>query len=459
MQLKTIRAAALVALLSAAPCIIAQDDHDHDHAEKPKAAAAMDDHAGHDHDSHAGHAAEGHDDHAGHDHGESHDDHADHAGHDHGAESHSDEVTLSDAALKRGGVMMGTATMRSLSDSCVAPARVAFNAEAIAHVGSLVDGRATEVLVRQGDHVEQGDVLLRVASPDFGRSQSEFLQRGIEAEVAASAVAPAKEAYERAKKLYDQSQGIALSEVQKREAEYRAATGAEAVARGLYEAAENELHVLGFTQDNVKALRESREISASYAVRAPIGGRVVDREVTLGELVSTDEEHLLVIADTSRLWVLAEVPENRLGDIGVGSAAEIELVSMNGQTLSGEVSLVEAEVDPSSRTARVRVEVDNAQGKLKPGMFARVVLSPMQGGDAVLSIPEQAVQTVEGEPSVFVAVPDEANTFVRRPVAVGRAVNGFVPVLSGLSVDEALVTAGSFILKAELGKSTAEHVH
>lgn len=390
-----------------------------------------------------------------------HDDHAeDHHDdeHDHSADAHADEVKLTEAAIRQSDIRLGAASLRPLTASFTAPARVSFNADAMAHVGSVVQGRVVEIKVRVGDRVAKDDVLLIVESPELGRAQSEFLQRRTEAEVAAATVAPAKDAFDRAKKLLEESQGISLSELQKRDVEYRAAVGAKATTEAAMQAAENELHLLGITQDEVKKLIDSREINPRYHVRASIPGQVIEREVTLGELVSPDKEKLMVLADTTVYWVLADVPEARLGEIGIGSKAEVFVAAMPGAKIEGEVSLVAAEVDPNTRAGRVRIVVDNANGRLKPGMFARVVLFA-EGGDAVLAIPEEAVQTIEDKPSVFVPVAGEPNTFARREVVVGRPISGYLPVLSGLKQDESIVVNGTFILKAELGKSEASHAH
>lgn len=411
----------LAATLATSPLAYAADDG-HDHGKQPTAAATD------------GHAEEG-------------------------GGGHADEVKLTAAAVKQNKVRSTPVATRSLQASFVAPARVAFNTEAMAHVGSVVSGRVTDIKVRQGDRVKKGDVLIEVESPELGRAQSEYLQKQTEAEVAAAAVGPAKDAYDRAKKLFDESQGIALSEVQKREVEYRAAVGTKATSQAGFEASENGLHLLGFSQDDVTKLRDTKEINAHFVIRAPIDGQVVQREVTLGELVSPDKEQLLVIADTTNYWVLADVPEARLSQIDVGSRAELQLSSLVGERIAGEVSLVSAEIDPTTRAARVRIVVENTGNKLKPGMFARAMLFASDAADSVLALPEEAVQTVEGEPSVFVPVEGEENTFARREVSVGKAMNGYVPVLSGLKEGESVVTSGSFILKAELGKGSAEHAH
>lgn len=375
-----------------------------------------------------------------------------------GHAEHRDEVKLSEAALKQNGIRIAPTTRRSLTASFVAPARIAFNAEATAHVGSAVNGRVVEIKVRQGDQVKKDDVLLVVESTELGRSQSQFLQRRTEAEVAAAALPAAKDASERARKLFEESQGIALSEVQKREVEYRVAAGLKATSQAAAEAAENELHLLGLSQSDVEKLAQTKEIKPQFVIRAPIDAQVVAKEITLGELVAPDKEKLLVLVDTKSLWVIADVPEVRLSQIGVGTPAEIQVPSMPGESISGEVSMVSVEVEPATRVARVRIVVANDHEKLKPGMFAKATLwgRPAQ---ATLAVPEEAIQTVEGKPSVFVPVEGETNTFARREVVVGKSINGYVPVVSGLKDGERLAVSGTFIMKAELGKGSAEHDH
>ena len=208
--------------------------------------------------------------------------------------------------------------------------------------------------------------------------------------------------------------------------------------------------------ENVKRLVDTGKVDPRFEVRSPIGGRIIDREVTIGEWVSPEKEKLLVIADNRSIWVLAEVPEARLATLGVGSKAEVQFAAIPDEHITGDVSLVSAEIDPTTRTARLRIVIANDDGKLRPGMFAHALIEPRARDiKASVAIPEDALQTVEGKPSVFVAVPGEANTFARREVVVGPEVNGYLPVLSGLAEGEQIVLAGSFILKAELGKGSA----
>jgi cobalt-zinc-cadmium efflux system membrane fusion protein len=375
--------------------------------------------------------------------------------------AHTDEVKLTSDAIQRYGIKVAPVTNQALTPTISVPARVTFNTEAMAHVGSAVQGRATEIKVRVGDMVKKGDELLIVESPALGEAQSDFLQKRTAVVVAASAVEPARDAAERAKKLYDQNQGIALGEVQKRQADFKAAQGALQTADAAATAAENKLHLLGMDQKTIETLLSSKEINPRYVIRAPIGGQVIEREITLGELVAPEKEALLVLADPSTLWVIADVPEARLKDVALGAAAQVRIASVGEQPVTGKVSFIAPSLDPNTRTAQVRIEVQNGNLKLKPGMFATAVIASSQesAGKTVLAVPDEAVQTVEGGPAVFVPVEDEPNTFAKRSVSIGPAVGGMVPIKAGLKEGEQVVVSGSFILKAELGKGAAAHEH
>lgn len=389
--------------------------------------------------------------------------HDEHAGHEHGAEEHSDEVVLTPEAVERYGVKVEQASLYKLRPSFLAPARVAFNAEAMAHVGSPLPGRVVELSVRLGDIVSKGDVLLVVESPELGEAQSEFLQKRIMAQTSVAAVELAKNALDRATRLYEQNKGIALDEVQKREVEFKSAQAAFQTSQSAAVAAENKLHLLGMDQASVEKLAETGEVNPRFAIVAPIPGRIVEREVTLGELVSPEKEALIVIADTTTLWVLADVPEARLPEVAIGAGAWLKSGAVNGHKHEGQVSYISPMVDPRTRSAEVRIAVQCEHGTLWPGMFVQVEITATDQANPdpppVIAVPEDALQTVEGLPSIFVPVPDEANTFARRPITIGKPVAGLVPVHSGLVEGEAFVAAGSFILKAELGKASAEHQH
>ena len=385
-----------------------------------------------------------------HDHGEEHE-HGDEGEHsdegEHGDEGeHSDEARLTPEAIERYGIRVEAVMKQPLLGTFTAPARISFNTEAIAYVSSPVSGRIAEIKARLGDQVKKGDVLMIIESPELGEVQSDFRSKR-------AAVQAARSSHERASRLLKESQGIALTEVQKREVELKSAEAAAS-------AAESTLRLFGFTPQAIESLAKSGDIDSRYPVHAPLSGTVVERNASLGERVGPDRDSLFTVADTSTLWVVADVPEGRLKDVGVGSRARVKVPALPDQSFEGRVVLVSPVLDQTTRTTAVRIEVKDEGMRLKPGMFAQAEIAPPEpSAGAMLAVPIGAIQTVEGGPAVFVPVKGEENTFAKRTVSIAPAIGGMVPVLSGLKEGEHVVTAGTFILKAELGKAGAAHEH
>lgn len=440
-----------VALVGACRDNNGDHDHDHDHDHAPPAAQATDEHGhdhgdDHDHDHEHAEVAAKPDAHRD----DSHDDHAEHA----------DEVTLTPAAIERWGIRAEPLKRHVLTETLTVPSRVSFNAEAVAHIGSVVTGRVSQVNARVGDAVKAGEGLLVIVSPELGMAQSQYLQQRGGIASAEATVAVTRSLFDRAKALYDESQGIALSEVQKREAEYRAAQGQLVAARSALTASENVLHVLGMDQQAIESLAQSGEVDPRYSIRSPIDGRVIAREATLGEAVGPDRDALMVVADLRMLWVIADVPESRIAAIRVGSKATVTSAALAGKAFDGKVTYLGVQLDAVTRTVPVRIEVTDGDSLLRPGMFVQAeLIAGDEGGEAVAAIPEAAVQTVEGATCVFVPVEGEPNTFAKRVVRIGKAIGRMVPVLEGLREGEPYVAHGSFILKADLGKAGAAHEH
>lgn len=395
------------------------------------------------------------------------DDHADESENDHESEGggdvqdqHGAEVTLSAAAVERAGIMVAPVESRSLQPTLMAPARVSFDLERMAHVGTLVAGRVTEVRARLGDQVGEGDVLLVVESPALGEAQINLLHKRALLDAAGPALQVAQQAHERARMLHETESGVTLTEVQEHEAALRAAEAAQRVAEADVRAATDSLRLLGFDQQRVDALLETGEVDPIHRVLAPLAGEVIEREVTVGEFVDNGRDSLLVIADLSTLWVLADVPEVHLQRIAIGARVRVS-VAGSTDSFEGEVSYIAPSIDPHTRAGHVRVALPRDAAALRPGIFAQAEIDVLDSIslEPVLAVPDAAVQTIEGDTVVFVPVAGEDNTFAPRHVEVGPPVGGMVPIIDGLTEGEFVVTSGSFILKAELGKGAAEHEH
>jgi multidrug efflux pump subunit AcrA (membrane-fusion protein) len=185
-----------------------------------------------------------------------------------------------------------------------------------------------------------------------------------------------------------------------------------------------------------------------FELKAPIDGVIVERKSTVGELVGKDKE-IFTISDPTDLWVIADIKERDIGAVKVAQDATFTVPTYPGQVFHGKVARIGNQVGAESRTTDVRIETNNAEGKLKPGMFADVEITTTVVSD-VLVIPESALQTDEDRQVVFVAF--GTNKFQRRVVKTGLQHSGRVQLIDGVKAEEKVVAEGSFVLKSEMLK-------
>ena len=201
---------------------------------------------------------------------------------------------------------------------------------------------------------------------------------------------------------------------------------------------------------DVMGLIDSPELlNKPLELKAPISGQVIERHGTVGEAVDKTTE-LFTISDLKSVWCIAEIKEKDVAAVRTGQRASIHVIAYPHRTFTGTVVLSGQEVEARTRTLEARIEMDNGDGALKPGMFADVELVTNVLDD-VLIIPDEAMQTLEDQQIVFVAA--NHNEFTKRVVSVGREHGGLAEILDGLQAGERVVTKGSFILKSELLKS------
>jgi len=200
---------------------------------------------------------------------------------------------------------------------------------------------------------------------------------------------------------------------------------------------------------DVLALVQTPELlGKSLELKAPIDGVIIERKSTAGELVDKAST-IYTISDPADLWVIAEVKERDIAAVKVGQNATFEVLAYPVEEFHGKVVRLGNQIEADSRTLEVRIETDNADGKLKAGMFADVEITTtiVKG---IIVIPDTALQSNGDQQIVFVVVGD--NKFEKRAVKLGMEQRGRVQVLDGLEVGDQIVTEGSFILKSELLK-------
>ena len=222
------------------------------------------------------------------------------------------------------------------------------------------------------------------------------------------------------------------------------------IARISLEAAERQLHILGLTDAQVAAIgNEPDELLTRYELKSPAAGTVIDRAVTAGEAVEATDV-LFVVADSSMMWLKADLYERDLLQTRVGLPVLFTVDGLSGVSFDGTVRWISSQVDERTRTVELRADVPNPEGLLRDGMFgrARIVL---HDNEDVVTVPAQSVQTDGCCQLVFVQESD--TVFQPRKVLLGAGANGFVEVLAGVEEGDAVASAGSFLMKTEILKS------
>lgn len=400
------------------------------------------------------------------------------------------EVMLTPEARASAGLEIEGVTERPAVALLQVPGAVEINQQQTQQVTPLVSGRVERVMVAQGDYARAGSVIAVISSPEVAemngklreaetrlRSAERNLQRVQRAENrvailqakakldeadatlkrtrrlielgagAGKDLVAAEAAYKSAKADFDFQSNISLSrEVQQAQAEV--------------EAARTDVTHLRQSLETLGSSDGSRDISI-VSVRAPVSGKVVERQVNAGAGVQPGTA-MFTIANTSTVWVMANVPEAQIGLLRQGTPAEVRSAALGNDVLLGRVNYIDPRLDEETRRARVRVELDNPGERLKAGMFVQVGFQAGTGtGEGQeLVVKEEAIQRVGERTVVFIPKEDEENAFEVREVKVGVVSDGYARILDGLKLGEKVVTKGSFTLKTQMQKGEmGEHGH
>ena len=357
-----------------------------------------------------------------------------------GAEKHevSDtrRVSLSDDAARAAGIEVIPVSREAFHPHIVASGVIRPVAQKSVVVRSPAGGRVVRVLADVGDRITRGRALCTLEGTDVTAALARY-------RTAAAREEAARKSLERGEKLLEMK-GISGAEVETRRAE-TAAAAAEAFA------ARQELARLGLEPEAAPADPGARD---EIPVTAPMGGVVLSRSVSPGLLVQR-EASLFEIADLAQVWAIVDVYEKDLGQIREQGEVEIRTEAYPDDVFMGRIALLEPLLDEASRTAHVRVVLDNGAGRLLPGLFVTAAV-PLRGAveSEATAVPSGALQTVSGLPGVFVAA--GPGQFELRPVETGLEAHGMVEIRHGLKEGERVVAKGAFILKSELLKGSIE---
>ena len=331
---------------------------------------------------------------------------------------------------------IGLPVSLELADRLRVPGRIEPDEEALVRIGANVTGRIVEVNSRLGDEVISGGVLAKISSPEFTEAQLAFLRANSETTLA-------ERASERATQLL-LADVIGSAELQRRESELQ-------VLRAEQSAAKDQLRLLGIGSESLDTLKEFGRILPSVEISSPIEGTVIERKVSVGQVVEPSDQ-LYTVADLSSVWVVGDVPEQSARGVRIDQHVEIYIPALGDVRLIGRIVFVAETVDPETRTVMVRTLVDNEFRALKPAMLARMYITGVQNKKLV--IPEGAVVREDNRDHVFIAQGNDR--FLLVPVELGEAVGQVRPVLEGLDKDREIVLDGAFHLNNERKRADLE---
>ncbi|MGB3400031.1 MAG: efflux RND transporter periplasmic adaptor subunit [Candidatus Deferrimicrobiaceae bacterium] len=320
-------------------------------------------------------------------------------------------VSVNSAQRVMANVATEKVAMREFSLDTIAVGKIAWDERKVAKVAARFGGRVEKLHVNfTGTRVDRGQPLLDIYSPELVATQREYLLA---------------------------REGL----VRMKESPYG---DAREMSSGLLAAVRRRLALWNVTDAQIEELERTGEPRTAFTVFAPASGVVTERLVTAGQYVM-EGTLLYAIADLGNVWILAEIYETEIHKVAVGTQASITTDAYPGREFRGRVAFVDPFLNPETRTVRVRVDLPNPGGLLKPEMFVNVSFRGKQG--KALSVPDTAV-LVTGR-MAMAWVETAPNAFEPRVVRTGQKSGGYYEILSGLSEGDTVVTSGGFLLDSE----------
>ncbi|ETK18744.1 cobalt/zinc/cadmium resistance protein CzcB [Pseudomonas sp. FH4] len=339
-------------------------------------------------------------------------------------------LVLNEQQIQAAGIQLAKAQPRQISTLLSLPGEVRFDEDRTSHIVPRAAGVVESVKVNLGQKVKQGELLAVIASQQISDQRSELAASERRVELA-------RTTFQRERQLWQDKISA--------EQDYL-------LARQTLQEAEIALNN---ARQKMNALSGSAVLAGGnrYELRAPFAGVVVEKHLGVGEVVS-ETSAAFTLSDLSQVWVTFGVFPKDLNKVQVGKPVKVSSTEM-GTDVMGTVAYVGNLLGEQTRTATVRVSVANPDDSWRPGLFVAVQVAT-DTYSAAVTVPVEAIQTVEDKPSLFVRT---AEGFITRHVELGVSENGFVEVRQGLEAGAQVATVGSFVLKSELGKASAEHAH
>ena len=340
-------------------------------------------------------------------------------------------VSISTDLLERSGIRLAKAGPASIAITSELLGEVTLNEDRLAHVVPPIAGIARSVVARTGDRVAAGQLLAVLSSQTLAQQRSALLSARKRRDLARTVVA-------REQQLWDAQISAEQDLIQAR----NGVQEADIEVAGL----EQQLSALGISSADTGDL-------ASFELRAPFSGTIIERHISQGEAVGGDAS-AFVIADLSTVWIAATVSSRDLASVRAGLIASVRSGAKD-EPVTGTVEYVSPIISEDNRTAAARIVLDNADGRWRPGLPVQITIVS-ERLDVPLAVEREALQTFRDWTVVFGRYGD---AFEARPVALGRGDATTVEILEGLLPGESYAATNGFLIKADIEKSGASHDH
>ncbi len=325
---------------------------------------------------------------------------------------------------------------QDIGETLMIPGRLETQNRRLSKIGSPITGRVSDLYVSLGDIVKKGQVLARINSIELTQTQLTLIK-------SSQLIGLKTKAVERAKLLFE-ADVISKAEMLRIENELEA-------VKADYRASRDQLLVLGMSEKAIEKLETSGQINSFADIRSLFDGIIISRAINVGQIVNP-QDNLFHIADLSKLWAVANIPEQQASFIQKDEVVSIEIPALDNKQIEAKIVFEDSIVDPQTRTVMVRAELDNLGLIFKPDMLTSMYIRSKK--TSKLAIPVSSV--VRENDRKYVLVQNTPKTFRLREVELGSRDGNLFSIISGLSEGETVVTDGAFHLNSERKKKELE---
>ncbi|MBX3458272.1 MAG: efflux RND transporter periplasmic adaptor subunit [Candidatus Paracaedibacteraceae bacterium] len=348
-------------------------------------------------------------------------------------------IRLNDEEINRFSIKTQIIKEKDIKNKLIIPGEVGLNENTLLHVISPVNGVVRKVFSNLGDSVTPQTELAIIESRDMAEAKSTY-------------IAAYKDTILK-KDLAEREERLMKNKI-KAETEYLKTRNAYETSKIDLDQKRQKLLALNMTEDEINNLPTTTKPLNIYSIKSPIKGKILERHISLGEFI-TPENQVFIIADTNKVWINLSIPAQDLAILKKGQNVDIFPSSESTPTTSTIIFLSPV-INEATRTGRAIVELDNPNNDWHPGDFITAQVTTEESANYI-TIPATALQKINGQSIAFIKNKDG---FTAQNIIIHGSDKGdFIRVKSGLKIGDEIAVKNTFLLKAELGKETAEHGH